>query len=359
MELAATAVAGTAPAARDTIPFKFTATGAEYFRIWIVNLLLTLVTLGLYSAWAKVRRQRYFYGNTSLEGSAFEYHGQPLQILKGRLIAVAALVIYSVTTKLWPLAIFVLLPIMAFAVPWVILRSRKFQMQVTSWRNIRFRFHGSYRGALAANIGWAIVAVITLYIMLPHLLYKRVRFILSETSFGSQRFGFEKTVGPYYSMFYVTVLLGIAAVVVVSLATGLLGAVFGVALKAGAGSAGAVVMALVMGAISILIFVPLFASFEKKFLNMNFDGLKLGPHTLRCGLEVNRLAFIYMTNLLGMIFTLGLFYPWARVRRLQYQFDSMSLETVGSLDSFVAAADSRTSATGEELGEFFDVDFGF
>jgi uncharacterized membrane protein YjgN (DUF898 family) len=360
MELAATAVEGTAPAARDTIPFRFTATGAEYFRIWIVNLLLTLVTLGFYSAWAKVRRERYFYGSTSLDGSAFEYHGQPIQILKGRLIAVAALLVYSATTHLWPLATFALVPVMAFAAPWVIVRSRRFQMQVTSWRNIRFRFHGSYGGALAANIGWAIVAVITLYIMLPHLLYKRVRFILSETSFGSQRFGFEKTVGPYYAMYFVTLLLALAALVVVSLVLGAMGALFGTSMfGARPSSTGVVVMMLVMAGFSILVFLPLIASFEKKFLNANFDGLRIGPHTLRCQLEVNRLAFIYMTNLLGMIFTLGLFYPWARVRRLQYQFDSMSLETVGSLDSFVAAADSKTSATGEELGEFFDVDFGF
>jgi uncharacterized membrane protein YjgN (DUF898 family) len=44
--------------AREGIPFEFRATGSEYFRIWIVNLLLTLVTLGVYSPWAKVRRLR-------------------------------------------------------------------------------------------------------------------------------------------------------------------------------------------------------------------------------------------------------------------------------------------------------------
>lgn len=39
-----------------TKPLTFTGTGAEYFGIWIVNLLLTIVTLGIYSSWAKVRR---------------------------------------------------------------------------------------------------------------------------------------------------------------------------------------------------------------------------------------------------------------------------------------------------------------
>lgn len=81
--------------------------------------------LGIYSAWAKVRRQRCFYGNTSLAGSAFEYHGEPLKILKGRLIAVAALAVYSACTRVWPLSAFVLVPLRALAAPWVIVRSRR------------------------------------------------------------------------------------------------------------------------------------------------------------------------------------------------------------------------------------------
>ena len=43
-------------AAPTDYPVRFVGTGSEYFRIWIVNLLLTIVTLGIYSAWAKVRR---------------------------------------------------------------------------------------------------------------------------------------------------------------------------------------------------------------------------------------------------------------------------------------------------------------
>src|SRR5690349_15587002 len=77
-------------------PFEFRGRAGEYFGIWIVNLFLTIVTLGIYSAWAKVRKKRYFYGNTWLAGSNFEYHGRPLAILKGRLIAFAAFIAYSV-----------------------------------------------------------------------------------------------------------------------------------------------------------------------------------------------------------------------------------------------------------------------
>ena len=93
MEEAVPAVAS-APAPRE-VAFEFRATGSEYFRIWIVNLLLTIVTLGIYSAWAKVRRLRYFYGSTALEGTSFDYHADPKAILKGRLIAVLAYVVFN------------------------------------------------------------------------------------------------------------------------------------------------------------------------------------------------------------------------------------------------------------------------
>ncbi len=74
-----------------SVSFKFTGQAGEYFRIWIVNICLTLVTLGIYSAWAKVRRKRYFYGNTLLNEAGFDYLADPKAILRGRLIEVAPL----------------------------------------------------------------------------------------------------------------------------------------------------------------------------------------------------------------------------------------------------------------------------
>ena len=53
-----------APRPPDEYRLQFTGSGADYFRIWIVNLFLTIVTLGIYAAWAKVRTRQYFYSHT-------------------------------------------------------------------------------------------------------------------------------------------------------------------------------------------------------------------------------------------------------------------------------------------------------
>ena len=68
-----------------------------------MNILLTILTLGIYSAWAKVRRNRYFYGNTRLLGSGFDYHAKPMQILIGRIIAFAILVAFNIVSQINPI----------------------------------------------------------------------------------------------------------------------------------------------------------------------------------------------------------------------------------------------------------------
>jgi uncharacterized membrane protein YjgN (DUF898 family) len=138
---------------------EFSGRTGEYFGIWFVNLLLSIVTLGIYSAWAKVRRLRYFYGSTSLDGSSFEYHGRPIAILKGRLIAVLGYAVFVIGARVDSRFGILLFPVFMFGMPWIIMRARLFQMRMTSWRGLRFNFLGTYGGALGAFVGWPLLAL--------------------------------------------------------------------------------------------------------------------------------------------------------------------------------------------------------
>jgi uncharacterized membrane protein YjgN (DUF898 family) len=80
--------------------FEFTGTAREYFSVWVVDVLLTALTLGLYSPWAKVRTKRYFYGHTWLDGAAFEYRGEPRVILARRLRVVVPGLLVGVAADL-------------------------------------------------------------------------------------------------------------------------------------------------------------------------------------------------------------------------------------------------------------------
>ncbi|OUW19747.1 MAG: hypothetical protein CBD18_00225 [Opitutales bacterium TMED158] len=67
----------------EPISFEFTGQTGEYFNIWIVNLLLSVATLGLYWPWALVRSRRYFHAHTKLDGHAFDYLAKPKNLLIG------------------------------------------------------------------------------------------------------------------------------------------------------------------------------------------------------------------------------------------------------------------------------------
>lgn len=344
-----------APAER-IVPFEFRGSGAEYLRIWSVNLLLTIVTLGIYSAWAKVRRMRYFYGSTRLDGYAFEYHAAPLAILRGRLIAFALYVVYAVVTQVYPTtSLLVLLPI-AFILPWVVLRSRKFHLRMSSWRGLRFDFHGDYRGALKAYVGWLLAAILTLYILFPVYLRKRISYVLGNSAYGSEQFRFTKGQADFWTFGLATVFLSLflllGSILLIIVIGGQLSR-FDIDPRMSNG-----IWAVVVGAVIVLCGLAISAFYAKSVANAAFDHLGIGPHHLRSSLETGPLLWLYIKNFVLVVLTLGLYYPWAKVATVRYQLENTALIACGDLGGVYASASQGGTATGEEMSDIFDVDFG-
>lgn len=115
------------PSTQTTIPFEFHGRAGEYFGIWIVNILLTIITIGIYTAWAKVRTNRYFYGKTILNNTNFAYLADPIAILKGWLIAVAILIIYSVVSSFIPPIELLFFLLLILATPFLVVKSMRFR----------------------------------------------------------------------------------------------------------------------------------------------------------------------------------------------------------------------------------------
>src|ERR1700743_3624435 len=150
-----------------TLLFSFRGTGGEYFRIWIVNLALTVLTLGVYSAWATVRTRRFSRGNTFLGDHGFDYHASPVRILVGRAIALSLLVAYNVTVNFATYALILWIPAFLAAFPWLINSSQRFNARNTSHRNVRFNFGGGYFGALKAYVLWPLLGILKFGLLLP------------------------------------------------------------------------------------------------------------------------------------------------------------------------------------------------
>ena len=181
--------------------FSFHGSAKEYFGIWIVNLILTVLTLGIYSAWAKVRTNRYLYGNTDLAGSRFEYHASPITILKGRLIAMLFIAVYIFGDSLFPGTSLILLLIILLIFPWIMVRSLKFRAVNSSWRGIRFTFRGSTKGAYGCSSKGGLLTFFTGGFAYPVALFWLKQFQVNDHHFGHSKFSLHADAGDYFKIY--------------------------------------------------------------------------------------------------------------------------------------------------------------
>src|SRR5450631_4383272 len=193
----------------------FSGSGAEYFGIWIVNLLLTIVTLGIYSAWAKVRKLQYFYRHTELAGSSFDFHGSPIKILIGRVIALVMLIGYNYSVRQHSPMTLVVVIVLAIVMPWLLRNSFRFRLYNTSWRGTRFHFRGSVGGSYRVFLLNGFLALITLYIMAPFM-HQRLKAYQHDNSwFGRTRFSFHASAGQFYAIYLLLLAAAVAFGVVI------------------------------------------------------------------------------------------------------------------------------------------------
>jgi uncharacterized membrane protein YjgN (DUF898 family) len=381
----------------QTLPFRFFGNGGEYFKIWIVNLILTILTLGIYSAWAKVRTKRYFYGNTSLENAAFEYHATPMVILKGRLIAFTAFVIYVLLSKFFPIAGAAFAAILALLVPWVIWRSIQFNARMVSYRNIRFGFHGmlkeAYRilvlipllpifiGAILGGIAYFVlgkgivlsaifsviffITILAVGLIFPYIKKLLTSYYINNRQYGQGKFSAQLSAQKYYMIYsgltawtLVWIFLFALAIGGIVWLTGNSGNVLIAMQPRQQGEPGAMgVIVLLLNVFFIVLALWGTAYLEANIKNYVFNNTKLDDVLqLNSNIKVGKLFGIYVTNTLLVGFTFGLAYPWAIIRLTKYKIESTSAIIKGDIAQYINQQQEAQSALGEELGDAFDME---
>ena len=328
--------------------FVFTGDATEYFKIWIVNIFLTIITLGIYSAWATVRTNRYFYGHTSVASTAFEYLATPMAILKGRIISVIIFGIYFVMAEVLGNAIFIGIFWLLFilALPWIIMRSLAFRARNTSWRHIRLHYKATYWHALIAFFLFPLGNIFVAAILTPYVTRYQKQFIFNNLRFGKTAFHTDPDVGEMYKVFGFMILISI-------------GLYIGVIIIA---IPGFMIHPLVAVVLIYLYLIPAMAFatafWKAQINNIIYTATSVGPHRFYSNMKVGELFKLYLTNTLGIIFSLGLLIPWAKVRLVRYWAEHFKLDAAGSLDDFVSDTSTKVGSAGQEVGEIFDVDIG-
>lgn len=388
---------------------KFNGNGLEYFKIWIVNILLTIVTLGLYYPWAKVRNNRYFYANSTLEDRNFNYHATGKQLFFSYLIAMALFITYGVIQELFPIGGVIVLLIFLIALPWIVWRSLKFNMRITSFSNVRFGFEGKLGGAYfnymlmpfvfflslygapiflavglpaAADSGiMQIFVVLIALVMLGFAFYmfgvlkkKNASYFLNSARYGQGQFSTNLTASTFMKitlktigLFFLGMLAYMIIMAIVFMAMGLSAGLLAIAgdfdnpeamqdiFASGSAIVAVIFMYLGFIAMSILVFSYSFSR-QRTYIyaNSSLDN-KIG---FKSTLGARATAWVSLTNLLAVIFSLGLAIPWAKVRMARLMLENTFVDTSVSFEEYVTQKQEEQSALGEEIGDAFDVDVG-
>ncbi len=134
------------PAKRSIQPYRvtFTGVGAEYFRVWVVNVLLSIVTLSLYTPWARRRTAQYFYGHTFLAHSPLEFVAEIRRMVFGFLVYFSLYAAYELASYTeQKMATTLLAGGFAVLTPFVWGSAMRFRYRATRWRGIRLAFVAS------------------------------------------------------------------------------------------------------------------------------------------------------------------------------------------------------------------------
>ncbi|MCW8330376.1 DUF898 domain-containing protein [Photobacterium sp. SDRW27] len=376
---------------------RFYGRGREFFGIWIVNLLLSIVTLGIYSAWAKVRTKKYFYGNTDLAGDRFDYHAKPIQILKGRIIAMLCVAAWFIASNFFPVASAILLIVFILLMPWLIRNNTRFDARVTSFRNVRFDFTGSMKASYGVFLGWPALSYLLFFLCfffatavggsyliagivlgfltlaLGFVLYAWVTaqiasYFINGYRYGDRAFSGEVDLKVYIKTYLLGGLLGAGLSIVMALISGVLG---GFAMLSQLGSPDPLAvqgasMGMIIGAITgyagmVLIMLVVMGFVQARIRNYLFGIIKTDGEPQYClGSRMTTwgLVSLMVTNFLLMVVTLGFARPWVMVRSARYVADMTVVN--GDLDKLVVEGSEVTagSAVADEVANAFDLNIG-
>jgi uncharacterized membrane protein YjgN (DUF898 family) len=363
---------------------EFHGNARDYFRIWIVNVALSLVTLGIYSAWATVRTRRYMYANTTLADTPFEYLAKPLPILRGRLLTAFIFAVYALAGHISkPLQAGAALVVGLF-MPWMIVKSLMFRARYSSWRGLRFHFTPDYGGAyqwylltyLLLAVPMVLVVVLTagghpmMGLLLafaaftgiyPWIKGNQQQWAIEHHHFGGKSVRFKGELSAYYGV-YIKAVGVLLAWSIPCLA--LFGALIAFMVKGHAQGISPKAPPLWLIGMVYLIMAPAYLGVwtyaHTRMTNLFYNQAQLGLYRFRCTLAYWPMLGIYASNALAVLCTLGLAMPWARIRLARYRANNMEIIGGGDLNDFVrdAFSNGEVGATGTEMDSLLGIDIG-
>ncbi|MDR7097146.1 YjgN family protein [Hydrogenophaga laconesensis] len=384
-----------ADASAQALDIRFTGSGSEYFRIWIVNLLLTLVTLTLYAPFARARRIAYFQNNTLVGGDPLGFHADPWKMFRGYLVVLLLGVGYWAVSNFTPGLTWIALLVFMALWPALWRASLQFRLRNTSWRGVRLSFLGDLKGAYLSMLPFFLPAlafvlflpevvdgeemapevarrsgivfgtvVLVFLALMPWLMARIKRYQHGGYAFARQRTELRAGTGRFYGLFMKTggvsllvafVSGALIALVLFVLARGMFSDMAAVQRRA----LFTLIVPVALGVIYLLIPLVSTPYFSARFQNLLWNGTSSEKVRFSSALRFRSLFRVTLVNWLLIVVTLGFYWPFAKVRAARLKLESMSLEVDGPVDDWIASAQRADKGVlGDAAGDFFGMDMG-
>lgn len=371
----------------DAHPMEFTGSGGEYFRVWIVNVLLSIVTLGIYTPWARRRTAQYFYSHTLVAGSPLEFTAQQRKMVMGFVLLMLITLAYNIAANTGQdAAVGVLLLTGAVLSPLIWGSAMRFRLGATRWRGLRLQFTAHWKEVYLASwplfalaLVWfgvffgmqilspeladvlqevedeaanpkmpsftpAMGALLLLGLVLTVLCFIRLEYnykslLVLKAQVGAEKGRWKPVYMDFVKVWLATVAVFVLTVVGFSVLIGVL-AGSSIALFAGQSSRMGLWMILVI-IVSIIagIFMLILASAparayrEARMFQLMWNNIGVS-HVARfkCHLKSGSYVGLRIKNMLLTLLTLGLYRPFARVSEYRMKCESVTLHVKGGVE---------------------------
>ena len=344
----------------------FQGQGWEYFKLLFVNMLLTIVTLGVYAFWGKTKVRRYLWGSSTLFGQPLEYTGTGKELFISFLIVMPfflgamflfqQLMIHTMHTPYFALVFLLFYVLLFYLMLFASYRALRYRLTRTRWRGIRGNLSGSASKYALVGMGFLFLTLITLGLASPWMTAKLTRMQLNNVWFGNRRLQFDGGAKELVKSFLVM----FAGFVV-------LGAVCGVILFAGMPAntdqigydpGGFVISIILVYIIMIFGSVLCAAYYTDTVYRWLFGHMAFGKVTTRSRITGITVLKLYAVNSLIVLFTLGLGYAWAHMRSMRTFLHRIDYKGDPALDSLLQ--DTQNAPThGDGLLAALDMAIGF
>ncbi|TWO72143.1 DUF898 domain-containing protein [Caenimonas sedimenti] len=389
------------PGGIEAYPLEFSGSGGEYFRVWIVNILLTIVTFGFYTPFARRRTAQYFWSHTLVADSPLEFSVQQKKMVLGFLIFVGLYLAFNVASDTGQDTVVAVMMLAGAALaPYLWASAMRFRLNATRWRGVRLQFVATwgevYRAAwpvFVIALAWiAALAVIGMFesdkakpappsmlavsviivallsaLLVTLLCVVRLEFnskslLVARGRIGGQAGRWKPVFGDFVRIWLATLGLFVGS----ALLLGALGAaVVGgsiAALKSQATGGFGVFLAIVAG-VMLFLFGLIFASAparayrEARIFQLVWNNIGVSNVArFKCDLRASRYVWLRIRNLLLTLLTMGFFRPFALVSEYRMKTESVTLHVKGGLDQLAGQLSREEEGLGDAMADAVGLD---